>query len=242
MVKLLPFILVPILILGALWYFRFSASKSASVATQANTVEQDAVEVPKTVPGATTEDRVKNLEDTLIKLVPQVNALKAAPSQSGSSISSDSKVADLEAAVTDLKARVSALEKAAPAPAAASGTKYPLYIPMGAGGGPWNDQGWNALNEYQVSINPDNYSGYSSMQLEVNFRLNETSGTGYVRLYNITDSSSVSSEVTTTSAAFGLQSSGTFKLPSGQKTYTIQVKSSQNVNVFIQSARIKVNF
>lgn len=169
----------------------------------------------------------------------KVNNLK--PSKSDTTTGSlDSNVKDLESAVTELKARVSSLEKATQAPATAS--KSPLYIPLGGGGGPWADQDYNTLNEYQAAINSDNYSGYSSMQLEVNFRLAEAAGTGYVRLYNVTDGSSISSEVSTTGTAFGLQTSGTFKLPGGQKTYTIQVKSSQGKNLFVQSARIKVNF
>ncbi|MCR4306087.1 MAG: hypothetical protein NUV73_03325, partial [Candidatus Daviesbacteria bacterium] len=144
-------------------------------------------------------------------------------------------------AVTELKLRVSTLEKVTPAPAVST-SKSPLYIPLGAGGGPWSDQEWTILNEYQATINPDAYSGYSSMQLEVNFRLTEAAGTGYVRPYNMTDSSSISSEVSTVSSTFGLQTSGTFKLPGGQKTYTVQVKNTAGKQLFIQSARIKVNF
>lgn len=244
MIKLLPFILVPLLIVGILGYFRFSAGKSnpvTSLITQEKT-EEVPVEVPKTVPGASTEDRVQSLEDTLTKLVPQVNTLKAAGS-SQSTTSSDSKIAEIEAAITDLKVRVAALEKATPAPAAASGSKAPLYIPLGnTGGSSWQDQDWHTLTEYQASINPDSYSGYSSMQLEVNFRLIESAGTGYVRLYNVTDSSSISSQVETTSTSYGLKTSGTFKLPSGQKTYSIQIKSSSGKDLFVQSARVKVNF
>lgn len=201
--------------------------------------DSELVEVPKTLPQATVEDRVKSLEDTITKLVPQVNNLKPSSSQTGSSL--DLRLTNAESAVTELKARVSALEKATPV-SAASTSKSPLYIPLGAGGGPWTDQDYNTLNEYQASINSDSYSGYSGMQLEVNFRLTESAGTGYVRLYNVTDGSSISSEVSTTATTFGLQTSGTFKLPSGQKTYTIQVKSSQGKNLFVQSARIKVNF
>jgi hypothetical protein len=242
-IKLLPFILIPVLILGGLWYFRFSAGKSNPVTSLINQEKEEEapVEVPKTVPGASTEDRVQSLEDTLTKLVPQVNSLKSGSSQSSSS-NNDSKIAEMEAVITDLKVRVAALEKATPAPVAASGSKYPLYIPLGAGGGPWQDQEWHTLTEYQASINPDNYSGYSSMQLEVNFRLIESAGTGYVRLYNVTDSSSISSQVETTSTSFGLKTSGTFKLPSGQKTYSIQVKSSSGKDLYVQSARVKVNF
>lgn len=241
MVRLLPFILVPILIIAGLGYWRFVAS-TKTVTPEADSQMQDLspVEVPKTLPGATTEDRIRSLEDTVIKLVPQVNGLK--PSSSPAASNLDSRLVAAEAALTELKARISALEKTTPAPAS-SGSKSPLYIPLGASGGPWNDSNWFTLNEYQASINPDNYSGYSSMQLEVNFRMGEAANTGYARLYNISDSSAISlSDVSTTSSTFGLQTSSTFKLPSGQKTYTIQIKSGTGKELFVQSARIKVNF
>lgn len=242
MVRLLPFILVPILIIAGLGYWRF-ASSTKTVTPEADSKVQDLspVEVPKTLPGATTEDRIKSLEDTVTKLVPQVNGLK--PSSSPTASNLDSRLAAAEAALTDLKARVAVLEKSTSAPAASSGSKSPLYIPLGASGGPWSDTNWNTLNEYQASINSDNYSGYSSMQLEVNFRMGEANNTGYARLYNVSDGGAVSSsDVSTTSSNFGLQTSSTFKLPNGQKTYTIQIKSGTGKELFVQSARIKVNF
>ncbi len=239
---MLPFILIPVLIIAGLGYWRLKAGQSSIISPKAGSQSEAAgpLEVPKTLPESSVEDRLKSIEDTLAKLIPKVNGLKSAK-QETSSTTSDAKVKDLEAVVIELKARVSSLEKASPAPAT-SNSKSPLYIPLGAGGGPWTDQDYNTLNEYQATINPDSYSGYTSMQLEVNMRLTELAGTGYVRLYNVTDGSSISSEVSTTSTTFGLQTSGTFKLPGGQKTYTIQVKSSQGKNLFVQSARIKVNF
>lgn len=242
MIRLLPFVLIPILIIGGLLFWRNLATKQSLTTSQVDQSDLTPVEVPKTLPGASLEDRVKSLEDVVGKLVPQVNNLKPGNSAAGASSSLDSRLTNVESAITELKARVSVLEKATPAPAVTSGSKYPLYIPLGAGGGPWNDTDWNTLNEYQASINPGNYSGYSGMQLEVNFRLSEPGGTGSVRLYNVTDGSSISSQVDTTSSSFGVQSSSTFTLPSGQKTYTIQVKNTAGKSLFVQSARIKVNF
>ena len=239
-IRLLPFILIPALILGGLGYWRYVSTKTSLTTSGADQQDQTLIEVPKTLPGASLEDRVKVLEDLVTKLATQLNSLKSQTPQTANSTSSDSRILDLEASAVELKARVSALEKSSPVPGSAS--KYPLYIPLGAGGGPWTDQAWTTLNEYQAVINPDNYQGYSSMQLEANFRLAEPSGTGSVRLYNVTDGSSISSQVDTTSTSFGVQTSGTFKLAGGQKTYTIQVKSSESKILFIQSARIKVNF
>ena len=242
MIRLLPFILIPILLIGALGWWRYTASKQ-SLTTPQQTEEgnQAPIEVPKTLPEATLEDRIKALEDTINKLVPQVNNLKAQGPQIQSATSLDSRVTAVEGAVTELKARVSALEKNSPAPLT-SGSKAPLYIPLGAASGPWGSQNWNTVNDYEASINSDSYSGYSNMQLEVIFRLIEAAGTGSVRLFNTTDNASISSEVNTTSTSFGLKISANFTLPAGTKTYKLQVKSTQGKDLFIQSARIKVSF
>lgn len=223
MIKFLPFIVITILILAGV-----------GISLNFQPGNQSLEKTPK---GPASEDRLRSLENTVARLTTQLDLQAVQPE---SSKSSDLRIKNLEAAVSSLKARVAKLEKTGQA--AGAGSKSPLYIPLGGGGGPWNDQDWHALNEYQVTINPDSYNGYSSMQLEVNFRLAEAAGTAYARLYNVTDNSAVSAEVSTTGTAFGTQTSGTFKLPSGQKTYTLQIKSSANIQLFVQSARIKVNF
>ncbi|MBI2085962.1 hypothetical protein HYT74_01330 [Candidatus Daviesbacteria bacterium] len=235
MIRLLPFILIPVIIVSGLGYWRYLAGKQGlqtpqKINSQVDQQVQAPVEVPKTLPAVSTAEPV-----------PQVNNLKSPSPQVNISSSADSKIKDLESTIIDLKTRIAVLEKATPAPAVSS-AKYPLYIPLGSGGGPWDNQNWESLAEYQISINTDNYSGYSSMQLEANFRLTEAAGIGSVRLYNITDNSAISSELSTTSTSFGSQTSATFKLPSGQKTYSIQIKSTQGKTLFVQSARIKVNF
>lgn len=240
MIRFLPFLLIPLLVLGGLWYWRSQAGESGEAASRESEESQGLVEVPKTLPGASVEDRVKSLEEALAKLVPQVNNLKPSSSTNPSSASLDSRLSNVEAEVTALKVRISALEKATPAPAA-SQAKSTVYIPLGAGGS-WSDIDWHSLPEYEISLDPANYPGYSGMYLEVNFRMAESAGTGSVRLYNVTDNSALSSQLDTTSTAFSLQTSSSFKLPSGAKTYRLQVKSSQGKDLFIQSARIKVNF
>ena len=170
--------------------------------------------------------------------MPQVNSLKSSSAQTGSSNSLDARLANVEAAITELKARVSSLEKVTPP---ATSSKSTVYIPLGAGGY-WTDIDWHTLTEYEASLNPDNYPGYSGMNLEVNFRLVDSSGTGSVRLYNVTDNSAVSSQMNTTSTTFSLFSTSSFKLPAGTKTYRLQVKSTERKELHIQSARIKVNF
>lgn len=238
MIRFLPFILIPILIIAGLGYWRYSTGKQSLTTPKTSEQDQEPVEVPKALPGATVEERVKSLEDTIAKLVPQVNSLKVQASPNSLPVSLDSRLGSLESAMTELKARVSALEKATPAPATSG--KATIYIPLGAGGS-WFNVEWQSLSEYEVSLNPDNYPGYTGMSLEANFRLVDPTGTGSVRLYNVTDGSAVSGQLDTTSATFALQTTASFKLPSGTKTYRLQTKSSQR-DLSIQSARIRVNF
>lgn len=241
MIRFLPFILIPILILAGLGYWRYSADKQSLVTPNVTEQDQESVEVPKTLPNATVEDRVKSLEDTIAKLVPQVNSLKASTSPNGLSASLDSRLTNLESAVTELKARVSTLEKATPAPAAASGSKATIYIPLGSGGTVASVD-WSSLNSFQINLDPAQYPGYSSMQLEVNMRLNQPGGTLYARLYNTTSGTATSSEVSSTSTVSSISASLTFTLPTGSKTYVLQAKTSDGTQGFLDTARIKVNF
>lgn len=232
MIRLLPFILIPVIILGGLGYWRYSVSKSnLTTPTAPEPASIEPIEVPKTLPQSSVEDRVKSLESLAAKLVTQVNNLKSPAPQADS----------LEAQVTELKMRVSALEKATPAPAAASSQSV-IYIPLGSGGGPWGDKDWYTTSEYEISLDPANYPGYKNMVLEATFRLNVVSGTGSVRLYNVTNSLAVSGQLDTSSNTFSLKTSSSFTLPSGSKTYKLQVKSSDGTPLYVQSARIKVNF
>lgn len=240
MIRLLPFILIIILILGGLGYWRYTSLKSNSdqLQTAQQTSSDVPIEVPKTLPQDSLEDRVKTLEDLVSKLVTQVNSLKSPVTQSQSNVSTDSTVTSLNSAITDLTARVSALEKTAPVP---SVSQSAVYIPLGSGGY-WQNSDWFTTSEYQISLNPDNYPGYSAMSLEVTFRVIDSTDIGSVRLYNATDNSAISLQVNTSSSSFVLLASPSFKLATGTKTYKLQVKSTQGKGLFIQTARIKVSF
>lgn len=241
MLRILPFALIAVVILGGLLYWRYNSNKSDLTApiTSEEIDSQEPLEVPKTLPAASLEDRVKALEDLVTKLVTQVNNLK--PSSS-SSQSSTSNLTSVESAVTELKARVSVLEKATPA--AASSSTATTYIPLGSGG-TYTNTDWVSLPEYEVSLDPVNFPNYSGMTLEVTFRMDDPSGTASVRLYNVTDSSATSSQLdstTSTATTFTLMSSSSFKLATGNKVYRLQVKSSAGKNLIVQTARIKVAF
>lgn len=222
-------------------YLRYTGTKQNLATSKAVSQDQGPVEVPKTLPGATLEDRMKNLEDTILKLVPQVNNLKSSTNPTTQNTSSlDNKMKGLETAVTELKARVSVLEKGSTTTTQSQLKSATVYIPLGSGGG-GGDKDWVSNSSYGATIDPSEYPGYSTMQLEVNFRLTQKSGTAYARLYNVTDQTA-KEQVSTTSDGFSWQTSYGFTLPAGKKTYTLQMKSTEGVEVQLQSARIKVNF
>lgn len=237
MLRFLPVIIIIVLILGGLGYWRFVASKS-NLNNPVGTQTEAPIEVPKTLPQAGLEDRVKALEDLASKLVSAVNSLKGSTSQSKSS-SSDTKLNDLDASITELKARISALEKATPAPVTTTTGKSTVYIPLGSGGQINSGTDWVSLSTFQATVDPSSYPEYKSMQLEVNMRLNQPGGTLYARLNS--NGSIDSSQVSSTSTSSTLVTSGNFTV-SGSKTYTLQAKSSDGTQVFIDTARIKVNF
>lgn len=237
MIKILPFVLIPLLILASLGYWRLVYLPKQALDAR-KTINAESVEVPKSLPGVRSEEKIVTLEKSIQTLTKQIDTLKSAGS---SQSSEDTRLTSAESAIVELKARVSALENATPQPAS-SITQSAVYIPLGSGGGPWANQDWYSTPEYEVSLDPGNYPNYKGMYLEVTFRLAEAVGTGSVRLYNVTDGSAISSQVDTTSTSFGLLTTSSFKLPSSTKTYRLQVKSSEGKNIFIQNARIRVNF
>lgn len=224
MIRLLPFILIPILIISGLGVWRYVAARQSPVTPQLSQQTVDSIpisspmEVPKSLPAATSAP------------TPPI----------GTPIVLDARVGALEATITDLKARILSLEKATPNTQTVGAKLATVYIPLGTGGTS-GDKNWIENSNYGATIDPAEYPGYSSMQLEVNFRMTQKSGTAYARLYNMTDSSA-KEQVSTTSDSFSWQTSYSFTLPAGKKIYTLQTKSSEGAEIQLQSARIKVNF
>jgi len=221
--------------LGGLGYWRYVASKPSLVSN--STVDSYPIEVPRTLPKASLEDRVMAIENLMTKVVSSINSLKSTIAQD-TSTTTDSDT--LSAQVTELKARVAVLEGANPTPAS-SGTssKSTIYIPLGSGGTIESDN-WTSLNTFLITLDPAQYPGYTSMQLEVNMRLNQP-GTIYARLYNNTSASATSSEATSTLTASSVATTSTFTLPAGSKTYVLQAKTPGSKG-FLDYARIRVNF
>lgn len=239
---------VIIAILGGLFYWRFifASPKSAKTPSVSDSRQDNSPiisgpqEVPKEPPDTTTDTNTSSdLQSQIDSLKKQVDALKKT--------NNDTRITALETGIADLRAQIVKLSSSSNATStttttASTSTKSPSYIPVGSGAGPWSDSSWHTIPEYQVVVNPGDYSGYTSMQLEVIFRVIDPTGTAKVRLYNTTDSKVVSSELSTSSSTFVLQTSSGFQLPSGAKTYQLQVENTSGKDVLIQTARIKVSF
>ncbi|MBI2600991.1 hypothetical protein HYW42_03480 [Candidatus Daviesbacteria bacterium] len=242
MIRFLPIGIIAILVISGLVYFRFFYIKDSLEEPQQR-------EVPKEVPFDTllTKDP-GGVTDNLNILATQILNLKSANENLVKT--ADSKNADLErrikaleASVTQLQGQVNSSSTTAQSSTqtTTSESKFPVYIPLGSAGTS-TDQNWYSIPGFEVSLDPAEYSGYASMQLEINMRMIEKAGTAYARLYNSTDGSATSPEVSTTQDTFQLLASGTFKLPSSRKSYKLQLKTSQGKEIHIQNARIKVNF
>lgn len=235
MIKILPFVLIPVLVLAALGYWRFIYVPKSTLMEPAKKIE--AQEVPKGLPSLSDGDKIASLEQSIKNLTGELDKLKSVK-ETGNS---DTRITNAESSITELKARVSSLEKTTPAPASTttSSSKSIVYIPLGSTGQINSGSDWVSLGAFQAIVDTSSFPGYVSMQLEVNMRLNQPGGTLYARLYS--GGSIDSSQVSSTSTSPNLLTSGNFTL-SGSKTYTLQVKSTEGIQAFIDNARIRVNF
>ncbi len=239
MFKLLMGVVVISIIAGAVVYFIFFHKSSSSVETKilnSNPLTERSSSLDS--------DKIKKLEDSVASLKSQLDSLTSPKNQSAStpSLSVEARLKALETSVADLKVQLVLLKQASPTPAAQTSTKQPvLFVPLGTGGNS-GDRNFISIDGYSVSLNPADYPGYTSMQLEVSLNLNQGVGTANLRLYNDTDKSAVSTTVSTNSSQTVLLTTSGFQLPSGTKTYKLQVQSTQGYQIYVLNARIRVNF
>lgn len=240
MVKVLPILLV-ILLAGTL-YFR--STFSLPFISQNQTKDSSISVLPALPDGqGSSEDRINTLEKALTLVIQKVNELNSkTANSSGDSIKSlESTVASLQNKVVQLEQKLTG----APVPTPTSTTsskKSVVYIPLGSSSSD-NYHNYRFLPGFEASLDPADFPGYSSMQIEVNMRLIESLGRGYASLLNYTDNQTLSaSEVSTTSTSYVLLASSGFTLPVGKKNYRLQLKTTEGSQLYIQNARIKVNF
>lgn len=240
MLKLLPIVLIVGIILGGGIFFLLqkSANSKNSTSLFANLSTQSS---------SSRIDKVAVLEAKVEALSNQISGgINVAQATNSSSI--ETRIKTLETTIVDLQkqlAIVKANSTTKPVVVTQTSTtnpKYPLYIPLGSSGS-LGDRNYLAVDGYEVSIDPADYPGYKTMNLEVSLRLIESVGVVNARVFNFSDNSGISaSVVSTNSSTFKLLSSSGFTLPSGRKTYRLQVQSTEGYTVQVNEARIKVNF
>ena len=235
MVKLLPLVLVLAIMVGAVVYLRFfrfeGVAPQAVPATSLLTSPSGSLSQP--ADSVITEGRLKRLEDA-------VNTLVGKPSGQ-TSASVETRLKSLENTVTALQTQVAQQNQPAQQTTQITTKKPPLYIPLGWTGTATTTD-WSTITGQSIVLDPADYSGYSSMQLEVYLRDFQGNGKAYARILNSDDGTAVlPSEVTTTSYDYTWVTSSGFTLP-GKKTYKLQLKSLTGYETGVQSARMRVNF
>ncbi|MCL5784483.1 MAG: hypothetical protein M1142_03975 [Patescibacteria group bacterium] len=241
MLKLLPVIVVVTLMISVLVYIRFFKISQPITTPQASSVSY----TPTT--GATDKERIQALEDAVMTIAKQINKMQTSGG-SGTSSDLENRVKFLEDQVAILQRQQSNGEVTGttitPVPTASPvSQKQPaLYIPLGTGGSSTGSD-WTTINTYKITLDPADYPGYSSMQLELSLRVYQGNGKAFARLINSDDGLAVLlSEVSTTFGDYTWVTSSPFTLSSGKKNYKVQLKSLTGYEAGIQNARIKVNF
>lgn len=199
------------------------------------------------------EERISVLEEAILDLASQVGSIKTmvetgstTTTSSTNRVSSLGNITVLERQITDLQQQITQLKSPFPISTTQSTTesKSAVYIPLGMNTeGMMTNKDWAGVDTLLVSLDPSDFPGYVSIQLEVTMKLSAIAGTGYAQLFNVSDNSAVSStQVSMSADKYTLVSSGKGKLANGTKTYQLQVKTSEGYPIYIGTAKIKVNF
>lgn len=241
--KILPATVVVALIIGAAIYLIFFKNSPQTIPAQ---VKLEGFDIS---PNTSLNDRVANLEKAVNILAKQ--AIKN--SKTGEKFENTQDVLDnsLEGRIAVLENQMNTLQNqdssnntltSNQTTPQTSNTPQVVYIPLGSGGSS-GDRNYITMPTYQVAINPADYSGYTSMQLEVNMGLIQSVGSANAQLFNSTSNLAVgSSQVSTTASPYAWVTSTGFTLPAGNNTYVLQLQSTQGYTINVQNARIKVNY
>jgi hypothetical protein len=174
------------------------------------------------------------------------NKPQPVPASASAKVASSSaleiRVETLEESVSDLQNQINSLKGSKASQTTVYASKSPIFIPLGNGASS-SSTDWATSDALQVTIDPSQYSGYISMQLEMGLAVYQGNGQAYARLLDATDGISIGgSDISSTSQDYTWQTSNTFRLPSGSKVYKLQLKSITGYTASEQNARIKVNF
>jgi hypothetical protein len=164
----------------------------------------------------------------------------------------ESKIKTLETSVTGLTGQVTLLSQkysqltagasATPASTATANSQPAVYVTLGSNG-ELNDQGYTPIPGFVASLNPADFPGYTNVILEATVSRVQPGGTANLQLFNQNTGQGISaSTLTASNTSFQLYSSSPFQLNSGTNTYVLSLLSSDNTNVQVGVARLKINF
>lgn len=237
---ILPIIAIVLVTIGIAYYRFFISPNSQSRLEHKKNILTDLTKLgndqseQKELGNLDTGKRLRSLEERVASL----SAIKTGTKTE----TNTGELKTVETAIRDLQARVATLEQTGSENNQATPAKSPAYIPLGSTGSS-QALDWTSLATFEAEINSDDYTGYSSMYLEVNMRAFQGNGKAFARLFNKTDGTAVgSSEVSTTSSDYTTLTSSGFKLLGGKKTYRLQLKTLTGYAADVQFARIKVTF
>lgn len=236
---ILPIIAIVLVTIGIAYYRFFISPQSLSKPEHKKNILTDLTKLGN---DQSEQQQLSNLDigkrmKSLEEKVASVSAVKT-----GTQPETNTGDKAMETAIRDLQARVATLEQTGSENNQAPPARSPAYIPLGSTGSS-QALDWTSLATFEAEINSDDYTGYSSMYLEVNMRSFQGNGKAFARLSNKTDGTAVgNSEVSTTSSDYTTLTSSGFKLLGGKKTYRLQLKTLTGYAADVQFARIKVTF
>ena len=99
---------------------------------------------------------------------------------------------------------------------------------------------WTDVAGSDFYFDPAEHPGLVDVRFEVNLKLVNGNGMAYARLYDVTHSIGVNSEVSTNSQASVLVTSGNINFWSGRNQYRVQIKSLTADTAVYESGRLKM--
>ncbi len=240
MAKLIPIgvLIFMVAISAGIYFFRQSGSSEIipKPLNSTSSLQQPVTSTPSAQ--VSLEDKVQVLEEAVIDLSKKVGASTNLNYTAGASTTTEKRLQALESAVAKLQAQQPGNSTQT---VTSTGKQTPVYIPLGWSAGA-TTLDWSSVSSQKIDIDPADYPGYTSMQFEANLRVYQGNGTAFARITSTDGFVPGSSQVSNNTEGYAWVSSNTFTLPSGKKTYQLQLKTSTGYSSDIQNARIKINF
>lgn len=239
MVRFLPIGVLVVLVAAAIgfYFLRQSQTQSPFQAVNKQVVEISGKTAVESFAPVSTEDRLKTMEDAIIAL-----AKKQGSIQTSSTATTDERLKSLEDNVTALKLQISQLQGNSSQTTSTSTKKSPVYIPLGWSGSTPNTT-WTTITGQTITIDTNDYPGYTSVQFEAKIMNYQGNGMCFARLADKSGNGFIPSEVSASGTDYTWVSSGGFFINQGKNIYTVQLKTgTSGYAAQIADARLKINF